>query len=177
MDNGNQVKKLTIRLWVIIFLLLGAFITISTSFYRHAAKAVFNNTKTPGSMLTAAEWNSLPSDIGVPANAVMAFNLTSCPPGWILADGTSGTPDLRGAFIRGMYGDQNGRDVPRTLGSYQADEFKSHTHNSTWYASPGGGNGKLVGDSWTYPKSNPTTPAGGPETRPKNVALIYCVKQ
>jgi len=32
----------------------------------------------------------------------MSFNLASCPSGWIEADGTNGTPDLRGAFIRGI---------------------------------------------------------------------------
>ena len=38
----------------------------------------------------------------VPAGTISAFNLTTCPIGWIPADGTNSTPDLRGVFIRGM---------------------------------------------------------------------------
>lgn len=55
---------------------------------------------------------------GVPAGAVMAFNLATCPTGWDEADGTGGTPNLRGEFIRGL---DNGRgiDVGRTLNSAQ----------------------------------------------------------
>ncbi|MBU2104749.1 MAG: hypothetical protein KKF67_03165, partial [Nanoarchaeota archaeon] len=64
------------------------------------------------------------------SGSIISFYLSSCPTGWILADGANGTPDLRGAFIRCMYGDQNGRDVARILGSFQNDLFKSHAHSS-----------------------------------------------
>ena len=55
---------------------------------------------------------------GVPAGAVMAFNLATCPTGWAVADGTGSTPDLRGEFIRGL---DNGRgvDAARLLSSWQ----------------------------------------------------------
>ncbi|MEN7982617.1 MAG: hypothetical protein ABFQ65_04170, partial [Nanoarchaeota archaeon] len=36
-----------------------------------------------------------------PTNAVMSFNLASCPSGWNLADGTSGTVNLTNQFING----------------------------------------------------------------------------
>ncbi len=32
--------------------------------------------------------------------SISAFHLTQCPKGWIAADGTNGTPDLRGVFLR-----------------------------------------------------------------------------
>ena len=51
---------------------------------------------------------------GLPAGAVMAFNLTSCPSGWVAADCSGGgSPDLRGAFVRGINGHENGRDINR----------------------------------------------------------------
>jgi len=64
-----------------------------------------------------------PDQAVAPSGAIMAFNLAACPDGWIVANGSAGTPDLRGAFIRGDLGEQNGRDVTRDLGSYQEDEF------------------------------------------------------
>jgi len=64
-----------------------------------------------------------------PAWAVMAFYLSACPTGWIPADWTSWTPDLRWAFIRGMNGDLNSRDVVRVLWDYQADSVMSHLHS------------------------------------------------
>lgn len=108
----------------------------------------------------------------------MAFNLSTCPTGYITADGTSGTPDLRGEFIRGL---DNGRgiDTGRTLGSWQVDMFKSHFHTGAyglkvggtvpWYnwANPGNTN---------YSWSNSNDSTGGAETRPRNIALLYCIK-
>jgi len=38
----------------------------------------------------------------VPLGAVVAFNLASCPTGYSPANGSNGTPDLRGEFIRGL---------------------------------------------------------------------------
>lgn len=41
-------------------------------------------TASSGDKLDAAKWNQLVSSIpaGIPAKAVMSFNLTSCPTGW-----------------------------------------------------------------------------------------------
>lgn len=65
----------------------------------------------------------------IPTWFIGSFYLSSCPTWWILADWTNSTPDMRWAFVRGMYGDQNSRDVARTLWSYQADSFASHLHS------------------------------------------------
>ncbi|MFH1583364.1 MAG: hypothetical protein ABIB72_03545 [Candidatus Falkowbacteria bacterium] len=114
----------------------------------------------------------------LPPKAISAFFLSSCPTGWILADGANGTPDLRGAFVRGMYGDQNGRDVARPLGNYQEDNFKSHTHTELHAVS---GQTFTSSDNWADTRSGEATTntgaTGGTETRPKNVVLIYCMKQ
>ena len=93
---------------------------------------------------------------------------------------TFNLPDLRGEFIRGW---DNGRgvDTGRTLGSWQSDAFKQHRHTYTWmipeipsdgvYAVPGGTSGlhrALHTDNTSY--------TGGTETRPRNVALLACIK-
>lgn len=119
----------------------------------------------------------------VPSGAVMAFNLSSCPTGWLNANGTAVSLDLRGQFVRGL--DQGaGVDPGRTLGSFQIDMLTSHIHqytqpNGVTNASSGGGTPVVQGGNTTN-TGGAVIIAGstaiGPETRPKNVALLYCVK-
>lgn len=77
--------------------------------------------------------------IAAPPGIVAAFNLSSCPTGWVAADGTGGTPDLRGQVVRGLnnFGSAagtraDGNEDPdggaRALASYQADMFQGHRH-------------------------------------------------
>lgn len=83
-------------------------------------------------------------------------------------------PDLRGEFVRGF---DNGRgiDTGRVFGSSQADEIKSHTHqifangssNSFGRQGTGSGPGDFIATS---------AATGGTETRPRNIALIYCIR-
>ena len=94
---------------------------------------------------------------------------------------TFNIPDLRGEFVRG-WDHGKGIDVDRQLGSSQGDEFKSHNHAS-WsskqvIADYCGIDGNLAttneGPAW---KSNAILEdKGGSETRPRNVALMYCIK-
>lgn len=90
-------------------------------------------------------------------------------------------PDLRGEFIRGW---DNGRgvDAGRTIGSLQADLLRDHTHSY----SNGSNNNGAGGYSGTGNILNQNTNAattggvngglGGTETRPRNVALLACIK-
>jgi microcystin-dependent protein len=100
-------------------------------------------------------------------------------------DGTHfNLPDLRGKFVRGYdHGAGNDPDAAsRTgttggatgdnVGSLQGEEFKAHTHTSltgSGQAVPGG-----LGNDLTT--SGNTGSAGGTETRPVNVALMYIIK-
>jgi microcystin-dependent protein len=85
--------------------------------------------------------------------------------------------DLRAEFIR-AWDHGAGIDTGRTLGSWQADEFKSHTHR--WRAaSPAStvvGGFPQVANSYVDDTSYLTTATGGVETRPRNVAFMYCIK-
>lgn len=139
----------------------------------------------------------------VPVGAVFHFAASTAPTGFLVCNGsavsrttyaalfaivsttygagdgstTFNLPDLRGEFIRGFDGGR-GVDSGRTFGSAQADELKSHTHTVPKIASQGiNHDGSLETDTTIY--SNQTQAsgsAGGSETRPRNIALLPCIK-
>ncbi|MEF2175320.1 MAG: hypothetical protein V3575_02510 [Candidatus Absconditabacteria bacterium] len=139
---------------------------------------------TDGDTLTAAKWNELVGSAnGAPSGAIVAFNLTTCPAGRKEANGIDSALDLRGVFLRGL---DNGKGIDngRELGTYQEDEFKSHNHEI------GDANTAAQGEMYGYtrapridyglmPQESPKTMTfkGGSETRPKNVAVLYCIKE
>jgi len=100
---------------------------------------------------------------------------------------TFNLPDLRGEFIRG-FDDARGIDSGRMMGSVQADENKTHSHKiesnyNDYYAGTGnGGPFRLTGNDGTTTTDGHadffvnTESAGGIETRPRNVALLACIK-
>jgi hypothetical protein len=114
----------------------------------------------------------------VPAGTVAAFNLLTCPAGWVLADGNNGTRDLRGSFIRGYGTSTAGTAASGAFGAKQEDDFKSHTHTIA------GGQYNVGYNTFTplttaSPNENLTniwSGGGGSETRPDNVALLFCQK-
>jgi microcystin-dependent protein len=86
---------------------------------------------------------------------------------------TFSLPDLRGEFIRSL-DDGRGVDASRSLGSFQADENKAHTHHLE--GRYGASSGAISTDGY-WPKNNKSTgSSGGNESRPRNVALLACIK-
>ncbi|HEC54174.1 MAG TPA: hypothetical protein ENI30_02570 [Gammaproteobacteria bacterium] len=82
-------------------------------------------------------------------------------------------PESRGEFLRG-WDHGRGVDSGRTIGSYQLDELKSHTHTvvtgaPSSAATPTTGSNNVGGSSITGS-------TGGTETRPRNLAVIWCIK-
>lgn len=90
---------------------------------------------------------------------------------------TFNLPDLRGEFIRG-FDDGRGVDPGRNLGSWQTDMFKLHNHTTTFGAETGlhdaGDDLTLPGQG--YPQTVTSNGTGGTETRPRNLALLACIK-
>jgi phage-related tail fiber protein len=126
------------------------------------------------------------------------FAMSTAPAGWLKANGaavsrtdyadlfaaigttygsgngstTFNLPDLRGEFPRGL-DDGRGVDTGRSIGSAQESALGSHAH-SLGYVSGllgGGGFGAFQQGTGTN-----TTASGGAETRPRNVALLACIK-
>jgi putative tail fiber protein len=136
----------------------------------------------------------------IPSGAVLYFAGQTAPSGWLKANGaavsrstyaalfaaigtTYGTgdgrstfnlPDLRGEFVRG-WDDGRGVDNGRAFGSAQADEFKAHTHGGVPQRAGDSDRGGSV--SWfSIDGIGQTESAGGNETRPRNIALLACIK-
>ena len=90
-------------------------------------------------------------------------------------------PDLRGEFVRG-WDDGKGTDSGRTIRSTQADEFKSHQHTSDGArfgsnsTHPGDNFYSSGGDNTGVNTVNSINATGGTETRPRNIALLACIK-
>tara|TARA_Y100000996_G_scaffold337950_1_gene274711 strand:- start:3576 stop:7841 length:4266 start_codon:yes stop_codon:yes gene_type:complete len=134
---------------------------------------------------------------GVPTGSIQWFAGNTVPAGWLKCDGASysttakaalynaigimygggsgnfNVPDLRGEFIRG-WDDGRGVDSGRGMGSAQTESIQSHAH-SVFHASGGSGNNMAFGSGYGVDYS--TGAAGGPETRPRNVALMAIIKE
>jgi microcystin-dependent protein len=136
----------------------------------------------------------------------MAFAMNAAPVGWLAANGaavsrttyatlfaaistthgvgdgstTFNLPDLRGIFVRGS-GDQtiSGTLYSKAFALKETDNIKEHQHNFTdaiWEA-PGGQ--PIFGPNSGRRETSTRTTTGGPtgtETRPANIALLYCIK-
>jgi microcystin-dependent protein len=153
--------------------------------------------------ITQAKLNG--SVVLVPAGAVMPFAMNSAPTGWLAADGsnvnrttyaalfsaisttygagdgstTFALPDLRGYFVRGSGTNSDGT-ASGTFGAKQADELKSHTHGAALtylYGRTGVTTNSIAvgGDNADYGRDF-LAATGGTETRPKNIAMLYCIK-
>lgn len=95
-------------------------------------------------------------------------------------------PDFRGEFSRGWDGGR-GIDSGRTFGSEQADMIKLHSHSlndtganrfACYNESDGNSNPWGSGNASKFEKefSFSTQQTGGVETRPRNRAVLFCVK-
>jgi hypothetical protein len=160
------------------------------------------NLTGPGSL--SVPWQAFTANDGVPVNlaaelsaatseiqglkaslsdAVIGFAAKECP------DGFLPYMPAQGRFLRGI--DQNGENdaAAREPGSFQEDMFKSHQHNSavsenrTGWPNGSGDTGRSSKHNESYWRGNrglsdkfsyPTSAVGGSETRPKNVAVLFC---
>lgn len=160
---------------------------------------------TSGNVLTSngTTWTSATPSPGVPSGAVMAFAMSTAPTGWLEANGaavsrttyadlfsaigttygsgdgstTFNLPDLRGEFIRG-WDHGKGTDSGRAIGSSQTGTatltagsspfcvtISQNTENTYYVSSDAGG----------WASYHTTTGAFG-YVRPRNIAMMYCVK-
>lgn len=137
----------------------------------HFYLATKNNERSPGGTWTAAKSKWCPADGRVVPGSLF-LEIAS----------QDRVPDLRGMFLRGLnvmepvpqvsLSPDRSDPENRAVGSYQADEIKTHRHG---YREPDGGGGSVQrGGMGLEPKI--TDPTGGSETRPKNVAVYYYIR-
>jgi microcystin-dependent protein len=99
---------------------------------------------------------------------------------------TFNLPDLRGEFVRG-WDNARGIDSGRVFGATQTDAMQGHVHTfSALVSNLGGGTGIAPATSnvgrYNGTTASPSddgvngTPRTASETRPRNVALFYCIK-
>lgn len=97
-----------------------------------------------------------------------------------VGDGAStfNLPDLRGEFIRG-WDDFRGINPARTLGSFEDDMFENHNHilHFAMDRAPVTSGNAVFGDEPTYGFVDMgSSYVGGSETRPRNIALLACIR-
>jgi len=97
---------------------------------------------------------------------------------------TFNLPDLRGEFIRG-WDDSRGLDANRALGSVQGDAFQGHQHTYIYLATAAVRAGSNGGTPFTDSARSTSAivndgvngdPRVATETRPRNMALLACIK-
>lgn len=183
----------------------------------------------PTTTLQAATKGYVDGLTGSPAGIIMAFGGTAAPTGFLACDGsavsrttyaalftaigttwgagngstTFNVPDLRGAFLRGSGTSLLDPSSPRSVGSFQAEAYASHSHSNslsdpghshTVFGDTQGGFATGTAGSITriatftpYDRSGTTSSqgtgisisnalSGGAETRPDNYAILYIIK-
>lgn len=143
------------------------------------------------------------NDLGALVGQVAHFSMSGAPTGWLKCNGaaisrttysalfavvgtthgagdgstTFALPDLRGEFIRGW---DDGRTVDngRAFASFQADAFRAHNHTYLIFDGQysGQNNGQPPSGAFNPVFNRTTGDAGGTETRPRNRALLACIK-
>lgn len=139
----------------------------------------------------------------VPVGSIIPFPKAAVPPGYLELDGsvqsiatypdlaaylgttfnTGGEPagffrlpESRGEFLRG-WDHGRGVDAGRIPGSWQNDQLKSHNHGATLREAAAGGGFTTIYFNGTQTNSTSYIQAeGGVETRPRNLAVVWCIK-
>lgn len=141
---------------------------------------------------------------GVRAGSLAYFAASSAPAGYVKANGaavsrslyaglfaaigttfgagdgstTFNLPDMRGEFVRG-FDDGRGVDSGRVLGTAQAHDFAAHGHGYPQHdlnAAYGAAQNAVLTTTGQNYGDWQTRSVGGTETRPRNVALLACIK-
>ena len=169
-----------------------------TNWVNQATFAAFGGAVPPGTVIyyaaNAAPANFIKANGAAVSRTTYAALFSAIGTTFGVGDGSStfNVPDLRGEFPRG-WDDSRGIDSGRSFGSAQADEFKLHGHPSRRVTEfnvtndTGGGGimmdrngGQANKAAFTGTPTNTDGQhiggSGGSETRPRNIALLACIK-
>lgn len=150
-----------------------AIVPAGTVMLASGASALAGTIKGNGALLSRAAYPALW------AYAQSSDNLAASDGAWTAGKYSPGDgsttfriPDYRGEFPR-FWDDGRGVDSGRAIGSSQSDDLKSHAHTVS-YSTVGGGGG--VGGTSPSNATFSSGSTGGTETRPRNIALLACIK-
>jgi hypothetical protein len=178
-DDDNTTKKINLK---VNELAKNSLLSVTTDI-ENKLLATVNEQIIKSTNLNASE---IIGKVSMPSGAVIAFNKTKCPIGW-----TEYMP-AQGRFIRGIdkSGNRADPDGERLPGNLQDDSLNEHSHGGVISTSIGNdgkenrsyidaGDGNIGRSTFNATGNNTlshTKTFGGSETRPLNVALLYCVK-
>jgi hypothetical protein len=175
---------------------------LNTNYTELSSTVATNTTNIATNTSDIAALQTEVASSSVPTGSIFWFASSSVPNGYLVCNGsvisrddhpalfdligsTYGSagrlPDLRGEFIRGWDAARS-VDSNRTFGSSQTDEFGEHRHttnidNSTVELSGGGGYSMGPGNRPQQARGfGQMSSEGGVETRPRNIALLPCIK-
>lgn len=130
---------------------------------RAAFPALWNYALNSGNLATEADWSSFGSGAFSIGDLSTTFRL----------------PDARGEFFR-AYDNGRGVDSGRVIGVRQSDLLKDHTHNYNHREGTVHQDGTTSATVQTQLVTEATSGVngglGGAETRPRNIALLACIK-
>ena len=143
-----------------------------------------------GSNLTNIQAGQVVGNSIFVSGMIIMWNSTvaTIPTGFVLCDGSNGTPDLRGRFVVGHHPTNNDYDIDDTGGSESVTltvaQMPSHKHDTTFDNKkyfPGGGSTSIsFGGAGGYPADtfSMSNEGGGQshENRPPYYALCYIMK-
>lgn len=105
---------------------------------------------------------------GVPSGGIIMWTGNDVPPGWLLCDGTLGTPDLRDRFVLGWGTRSIGTTGGEESHTLMLDELPTHTHDAgnlsvmgATNSGTGGADGGPVARAMTQNVTGNTADAGG----------------
>lgn len=175
------------------------------NFQTYRARTAHSGVIDPSDNAASANWERISLDVSqyLPAGSVIHVAATTAPTNYLKANGaavsrtayaalfaaigttfgvgdgstTFNLPDLRGEFLRG-WDDGRGVDSGRGMGSGQEQGVQPHAHTTGTALFNSNSPTAYAGypdDNATRPRSISNSTAGG-ETRPRNVALLACIK-
>lgn len=146
----------------------------------------------PNQFIALAYFTSAEGD-GVPSGGIIMWSGTDIPSGWLLCDGTEGTPDLRNRFVLGWGPHVIGETGGEETHALNVSELPSHSHKSgslqvtincvdeeTGIGTTGLSSGKYSGQEDTIPINGATdyTGQGKPHNNmPPYYVLAFIMKE